>query len=81
MTSKKNILITVIIAIVLVIGALVWIWNSEIGQPVLTENAPTPQPQSQSINSNAAINSALNDVQITDPGGDFESVDSAMTNL
>ncbi|HEY4523382.1 MAG TPA: hypothetical protein VJK04_00720 [Candidatus Paceibacterota bacterium] len=39
---NKNILITIIMAIVLVSGAFLWIWNSEISPATVLENAPVP---------------------------------------
>ena len=42
--KNKNILITITVAVILIAGALVWVWNSEMGQPIIFEHAPAPQP-------------------------------------
>jgi len=41
--ASSNILLTAVIAIVLILGALAWIWNSEFSRPVILDNAPVPQ--------------------------------------
>ena len=80
---RKNILITLVVVVLLGAGALVWVWNSEMGEQIVTKNAPVPESTSTSpiVDSNVSISTELDDLQVEDPNLDFEEVDEMAKTL
>lgn len=81
---SKNIIITILAVIVLAVGALIWIWNSEYGALAVIPQASAPQSTwatTTLIVNVDSLTADINNLQVEDPAQDFQSLDQAASGL